>query len=139
MRALLITVHFFHRKNKPADGLFLEFAPYPRCFQHAIDDPDCEINRKFWSGLQEQLKVFDPSKAQVLEYWLDVSYFSAYREPHIAPPWNKDILRHDIEAYMNCGIKNFTTFAVYMDGDYLKREGEEKLALYAETLNEFVK
>lgn len=127
------------RKVKPADGLFLEFAPYPRCFHHAIDDPDCEINRKQWNALQEQLTVFDPAKAQILEYWLDISFFSAYRTPHIPPPLKRDILRRDLEAYMKLGITNFTTFAVYMDGEYLQREGEDSLILYAETLNEFIK
>ena len=127
------------RKVKPNDGLFLEFAPYPRCYRHAIDDPECEYNRKQWNALQEQLQVFDPAKAQILEYWLDVSYFSDYREPHISPPLKRDILRRDLEAYMKLGIRNFTTFAVYMNGEFLEKEGDESLVLYAETLNEFLK
>ena len=126
-------------KVKPVPGVFLEFAPYPRCYQHAINDPECEINRKYWIALRRLLEVFDPRRTQILEYWLDVSYFSHYRKPTMRPVVCRDLIKRDIEAYLSLGIRNFTTFAVYMDGEYLQKEGDAELCMYAQLLNEYLK
>ena len=64
---------------------------------------------------------FPQETAQVLEYWLDVSLFSNWKEPHIELPWYPDVCREDIEVYGKRGIRNFTSFGVYMDGPYMKK------------------
>ncbi|NLF93897.1 MAG: hypothetical protein GX564_08410, partial [Oligosphaeraceae bacterium] len=121
---------------KPAPGVFLEFAPIRRCYLHAIDDPSCEINRKFYHDLQRLLEVFDPAQSHILEYHMDSSYFSRYNKPAVKVVFSEKILRRDLEAYTALGIRNFTSFAVYMDGEYFKNYGDEDLVAYAKILNE---
>ena len=35
--------------------------------------------------------------------------------------WYPDVCREDIEVYGKRGIRNFTSFGVYMDGPYMKK------------------
>ena len=121
----------------PAEGVFLEFAPMTRCSRHAINDRKCAVNRIYWESLKRHLTLFDPAETHILEYWLDVSYYSHYRKSAVRPLLFRDILRCDMEAYMSLGIRSFSTFAVYMDGEYFKRNGEEELCIYADVLREF--
>ncbi len=116
---------------KPADNVFLEFAPITRCYRHPIDDPDCASNRYFWRQLQELLRHFDPGRTQVLEYWLDSSYFSRWQKPAVVPVCTPELIARDLEAYRRMGIRHFTTFAVYMDGEYFERYGDALLQAYA--------
>ncbi len=122
---------------QPAEGLFLEFAPYPRCYQHAIDDPGCRINRRYWNSLRQYAEIFDLARAHILEYWLDSSLFSGYRKPAVSCPCTETILRRDLDAYCGLGVGNITTFAVYMDGDYFSRHGTGEVERYAELLQEY--
>ncbi len=124
-------------KVEPAEGVFLEFAPITRCPRHAINDPDCAVNRVYWNSLKRHLNLFAPEKTHILEYWLDVSFYSHYKKPAVKPVLFRDVLRRDIEAYMSLGISRFTTFAVYMDGEYFRSCGDEELRIYADVLNEF--
>ncbi len=125
------------KKVCPEEGVFLEFAPMTRCPRHAIDDPDCAINQVFWNSLKRHLELFDPARAHLLEYWVDASFYSRHKKPAVKPVLFREVLRRDIEAYRKLGIDNFTTFAVYMDGEYFRNNGDEELRMYAEVLNEF--
>ena len=124
-------------KVQPEEGIFLEFAPMTRCPHHAIDDPVCSLNRVYWNSLKRHLELFDPARTHILEYWLDSSFYSHYRKPAVKPVLSRDVLRRDLEAYLKLGIDKFTTFAVYMDGNYFRNNGDAELRLYAEVLNEF--
>lgn len=53
-------------KVEPAEGVFLEFAPITRCPRHAINDPDCAVNRVYWNSLKRHLNLFAPEK---LIFW----------------------------------------------------------------------
>lgn len=119
---------------KPAPGVFLEFAPFERCFRHRIDDPNCTANRKHWNALLDLLKVFPAEDVHVLEYFLDSSLFSGWKKPAVNPPVSAEIMKSDMKAYRQLGIKSITTFAVYMDGEFFDRFGDQKLCEYAEAL-----
>ncbi|WP_103983375.1 DUF4838 domain-containing protein [Parabacteroides chinchillae] len=110
------------KKVKPADGIFLEFAPFYRSWEKPLSD-------EFASGrgmthaenirfLEDNLKVFPAETAVVLEYWLDVSLFSDWKKPAVKLPWHPDVFMSDLETYAGFGIKNITSFAVYMDDRY---------------------
>jgi hypothetical protein len=52
--------------------------------------------------------------------------------------WNKNVFAKDIEVYANYGIRNVTTFAVYMDDAYFKAHPDiTSLKEYAEILIEY--
>ena len=88
--------------------------------------------------LHDNLKVFPAETAVILEYWLDVSLFSNWKKPAVDLPWHKDVFKSDIDTYAKLGIKNITSFAVYIDADYLKTyPAESYLNEYGEGLNSY--
>jgi hypothetical protein len=120
---------------RPRKNVFLEFAPIHRCYEHAIDDPNCAINRQQWKTLLGLLEVFNADTAHILEYWLDSSKFSGWKKPAKKPECRVEIVQKDIEAYYRLGIRSFTTFAVYMDGVYFDTHGDQEIKDYATILN----
>lgn len=118
---------------KPEEGIFLEFAPIYRRWDKPISDKDAgaEAPKQGEGGilthgrtmefLAENLKVFPVQTAQVLEYWLDVSLQSKWKKPAVKVDWHPGVFKKDIEAYTSAGIRNITTFAVYIDGEYKKK------------------
>ncbi len=120
---------------KPAEGVFLEYAPIRRCYYHSIDNPDCSTNRQYWQTLQGLLEIFPPETTHTLEYWLDISLFSNWTKPLRQSPVTREILKRDLAAYHGLGIRSITTFAVYMDGDYFAQFGDRLLLDYAELIN----
>ena len=122
------------RLVRPADGLFLEFAPYRRSFLQPLDARDCHINRHHVEALDELLEVFDADQAVVLEYWIDVSYWSNYRRPAVCVKPDPDRLSRDIRVYTEKGIRVITSFAVYMDQEYFEKCGTEAVLEYGKQL-----
>ena len=129
---------------EPHEGLFLEFAPIARVYDHAIDDPDVVLNNQepepkshagYLEILDANLEKFPRETAQVLEYWLDVSRFSGWKRPAVKLSWSDDIMKADANAYSKRGIQHVTTFATWIDADYVERFGEPPLAQYAACLN----
>jgi hypothetical protein len=132
------------RSVKPHPGLFLEFAPINRVYDRAIDDPDARINpllpapktnAEYLEILGENMNVFPRETAQVLEYWLDVSRFSYWRRPARKLPWSDEIVKADADAYARRGIRYVTTFAAWIDADYVRRFGDPPLTQYGQALN----
>ena len=74
--------------------------------------------------LDANLEVFANDTAQVLEYWLDVSLHSNWTRPAKQLPWNPTVFRSDLETYAQRGIRHVTSFAAWIDGDYVKRFGQ---------------
>ncbi len=107
---------------KPERGVFLEYAPIRRRY----DIPyTAQIGMS--DGLEmldANLKVFRPESAQVLEYWLDVSRFSNWKRPATRLPWDREVFFRDLEAYSSRGIRHVTSFAAWVDADYVQRFGE---------------
>ncbi len=117
----------------PGPGVFLEFAPIRRVHEIPMD-ADHETQRVYVNALEANLKLFPAEQAQVLEYWLDVSWFSNYTQPPTKLPFSREVLAADLDFYASLGIGHVTTFAVDMDQAYLDLHGEPPLAEYAEEL-----
>ncbi|MCE9590989.1 MAG: hypothetical protein K8S99_10735 [Planctomycetes bacterium] len=119
---------------KPAEGVFLEFAPYRRNFTRPLDDAKCDRNRRQVAALDELLRVFPANTAKVLEYWIDVSYWSNYRKPAKSVVPDADLLRRDIAVYASRGMQWVTSFACWMGEDYMSANGPMGVERYAAAL-----
>jgi hypothetical protein len=125
---------------KPASGVFLEFAPIGRTWNEPINRREANRGQhgRYLDWLDANLEVFGRDNAQVLEYWLDVSLFSSWkREAKKKLPWQREVFRQDIATYANRGIRHITSFAAYMDADYVRQYGEPPLNEYGESLRDF--
>ncbi len=124
------------RQVKPAPGVFLEYAPIRR--RYDLPYAKQKDGEDGLSHLEANLKVFPADTAQVLEYWLDVSRFSGWKRPARRLPWNRDVFQADLDTYARLGIRHITSFACYIDADYLKRHGEPSaLTEYGAGLRDF--
>ena len=112
------------KKVKPAPGIFLEFAPIHRKYDVPYAQQRGVETKDALTSLTENLQVFPAGTAQVLEYWLDVSRFSNWKRPAVELPWSQEVLTADAATYAKLGIRHVTTFAVWIDADYLRRFGE---------------
>lgn len=130
---------------KPDAGIFLEFAPIQRSYQVPLicretcaSDPKRANHAELLDALEANLAVFGRDNAQVLEYWLDVSLFSNWkREATVKLPWKRDVFLEDLKTYATFGIRHITSFACYLDGDYIKRFGEPPIKEYGAGLLKF--
>lgn len=126
----------------PHKALFLEFAPISRVYDRSIGDPEAMLGNQadppshaaYLEILDANLDVFSKDTAQVLEYWLDVSRFSSWRRPARKLPWSEAIIRADADTYAKRGIRHATTFATWIDADYVKRFGDPPLTEYVAAL-----
>ncbi len=84
------------------------------------------LHGKTLDFLDANLEVFARDTAQVLEYWLDVSLHSNWTRPAKQLPWAPAVFRSDLETYAKRGIRHITSFAAWIDGDYVKRFGHPK-------------
>ncbi len=123
----------------PSEGIFLEFAPIQRRY-------DCPLSMQSVSGeekyggmehgellgtLDANLQVFGNENTQVLEYWLDVSRFSYWDRSHMEElTWSDEVFQEDLRTYAQRGIRHITTFAVWIDGEYVNRFGPPPLKKY---------
>ena len=112
------------RQVKPAPGVFLEFAPIGRRYDVPYARQTGANDKDSLASLTDNLRVFPAETAQVLEYWLDVSQFSRWTRPAVELPWSKSVVAADARTYAQLGVHHVTTFAVWIDADYLKRFGE---------------
>jgi Domain of unknown function (DUF4838) len=126
---------------KPEPGIFLEFAPIGRSHdQPFVAQTDPALADRL-DVLDANLAVFPRHTAQVLEYWLDVSRFSKWQRPAVKLPWRPEVLRADLDAYAARGIRHVTSFACYIDADYVQLHGSpwEAIADYGQALKDNVK
>jgi hypothetical protein len=128
---------------KPAEGIFLEFAPFLRSWEKPLADLSVEdrgmSHAQNMAHLKENLEVFPAETAVVLEYWLDVSLFSGWKKPAVQLPWRRDVFLSDINTYAELGIKNVTSFGVYMDSAYFDAYPDTTpLKEYGEGLKNYV-
>jgi hypothetical protein len=112
------------QRVKPAPGVFLEFAPIRRRYDVPYAQQTAPEALDTLASLRANLRVFPVPTAQVLEYWLDVSRFSQWKRPAVRLPWRPDVLAADTETYARLGLRHVTTFAVWIDAEYVKRYGE---------------
>jgi len=109
---------------KPADGVYLEYAPMQRNLTRPMSDPESEKNRKETSSLKRLLKVFGCENSQVLDYWLDNSWFSDWNRPIRRFRFSPDIVALDSVWYEKLGFETITSFACYLGEEYYNLHGE---------------
>ena len=127
---------------KPEPGIFVEFAPYRRRYDMPFGQRDGRLSRTARTHgeqldlLDANLDVFGSAGAQALEYWIDVSRFSGFTKPDRRPkiPWNEEVFLDDLDTYGSRGIRHITSFAVRLDGPYVKRHGKPPLEAYGQGL-----
>ena len=112
------------RQVKPEPGVFLEYAPIDR--RYDIPYSQQMEGQDGLANLDANLKVFPAASAQVLEYWLDVSRFSRWKRPAQKLPWRRDVFLADLQAYAARGIRHVTSFACYIDAEYVLKYGQPK-------------
>lgn len=111
---------------KPAPGVFLEFAPIHRTYDRPYAQQTGAGAKDSLNLLEANLRVFPADTAQALEYWLDVSRFSGWKRPASVLPWRGDVVEADAATYARLGVRHVTTFAVWIDADYVQRFGMPK-------------
>ena len=113
---------------KPVEGVFLEWAPFYRRWDKPLSDREAIREGQKWSHgdyldmLEANLKIFPAETAQVLEYWLDVSQRSNWTKPQKDLGWTpeaKAAFYDDLKTYAGYGIRNITSYGVYIDEAYL--------------------
>ena len=130
---------------RPQPGIFLEYAPIMRRYdvplsqrEDSLDTARGPTHGAHLDALDANLQVFGRQGAQVLEYWLDVSRFSRWRRENVSElPWSTQVLLDDLRTYAARGIHNVTSFAVWIDADYVRRFGEPPLREYGAALRQF--
>ena len=115
------------RRVKPAEGIFLQFAPFERSWDIPLNEdspgrnpPNGPTHGQYRQYLRDNLEIFPVETAEVLEYWLDVSIFSNWKKPAVKLPWNRDVFVSDLDTYSSFGIRHITSFAVYIDEKYVE-------------------
>lgn len=106
------------RQVKPAEGIFLEYAPFDREHHKAICDPSSSKNRRQLEKLPRLLDYFGAAHAQVLDYWLDNSLFSNWTKPPREFHLRENVLEEDGQYYRRLGFSCLSCFACYLGEAY---------------------
>jgi hypothetical protein len=121
---------------KPAPGMFLEFAPISRRYDRPLRAREAVFSAKMDHGkmldyLDANLEVFGRRDAQALEYWLDESRFCGWRRERLCKiPWRPEVFADDLDLYARRGVRHITTFAAWVDAEYVRRFGDPPVAEY---------
>jgi hypothetical protein len=95
-------------KLRPLPNVWFEWAPRERCYIHAIDDPACTINPRYFESLSKYLEIFK-GRGHVFEYYADAILFGGLG---FATP---AVIARDLRAYQALGIDSISnlTFGAY--------------------------
>ena len=116
------------------EGIFLEYAPIHRDMFTPVVDGENKIHAE---NIENLLKVFPKESAEILEYWLDVSFYTKWgRLPLIKVPYHENVLRADFDFYSSLGVCAIKTFGAYMDKNYLETYGDREIIDYGNLLSE---
>jgi len=123
----------------PSEGIFLEYAPVDRDSRFSLDDPEIPKNVAESSHIPSLLACFGKDGSQVLEYWLDISYFYRWKPPYGELPFYSGVVRTDARFYRDLGFASLTSFACGLNANYEKRYGIPPVPEYGKILfKEFV-
>jgi len=115
---------------RPADGIFLEYAPIEKNHHRAICDPHCPTNVQQASVLPDLLACFGSRGSRVLEYWMDNSLFSNWTKPPKSFVLDESVMRQDVSYYRSLGFETLTSFGCYLGPDYQALYGIPPLKQY---------
>lgn len=109
---------------KPAEGVFLEFAPMWRNLTRPLNDPESATNRALITPIEKLLQVFGTKNAQALDYWGDNTWFSDWKLPMRRFRFWPEIVALDSIWYEKQGFETVTSFCCYLGEEYYKMHGE---------------
>ena len=101
---------------KPAEGIFLEYAPIERDAHTPIEAQS--------DGRERELVRFFGDGAKVLDYWLDNSLFSKWKKPPARFSPDRAVIAADLEYYERIGFESVSSFACFLGDDYEALYGE---------------
>jgi uncharacterized protein DUF4838 len=87
---------------KPAPNVWFEWAPRERCYSHAIDDPACETNPRYFESLKRYIELFQ-GRGHVFEYYQDAILFGGLG---FATP---STIARDLRAYRAMGLSSVSS------------------------------
>ena len=95
----------------PLANVWFEWAPRERCYSHAIDDPRCETNPRYFAALKRYVELFE-GRGHVFEYYADAILFGGMG---FATP---SVIAQDLRAYRAVGLSSvscltFGAFSVF--------------------------
>ncbi|HKD65518.1 MAG TPA: DUF4838 domain-containing protein [Candidatus Binataceae bacterium] len=96
---------------RPLANVWFEWAPRERCYSHAIDDPGCETNPRYFAALKRYVDLFE-GRGHVFEYYADAILFGGLS---CAMP---SVIARDLRAYRALGLSSvscltFGAFSVF--------------------------
>jgi hypothetical protein len=121
-------------KVRPDPGIFLEYAPINRDSRFAMDDESIPKNVAEGAHIKALLECFGKNESQVLEYWMDNSYFYRWIPPYGELPFYRGVLNRDMEFYTKSGFQHITSFACGLNQEYESKYGEPPVVEYARIL-----
>ena len=105
------------RRVRPAEGIFLEYAPILR--DYAVALPPAQLQ-----ALRGNLQAFPPATQHILEYWLDESMNSRWKKDALQPlAFDPARCARDVALYRSLGAASITNFATWLNADYIARYG----------------
>jgi hypothetical protein len=116
------------KRERPAPGLLLEWAPIFQSLSHALDDPASAQNAKDRKNFEALLEIFGASHTRVLGYWLDdtMALGNGYGKLSYAP----NALKGDLQYYHRLGVPAVTTFGVISGSTYFASRLSPVVFLY---------
>lgn len=121
---------------KPNSDLFLEFAPIDRNHFEAINgnNPENIKNRKI---LETLIPLFH-NQVQILEYYLDASYFCKWKREEVSDLiFKENIIEQDMQYYKEIGADMIMTFAGFIDQSWIDHYGDQKIIQYGQIAKKF--
>jgi hypothetical protein len=125
-------------KVKPADGIFLEYAPIDRDFHKPLADATDEKNAAQNKHLRALLDTFGKDGAKVLDYWLDNSLFSNWTKPPKVFTPDEAVIQADFAYYRALGFSDISTFACYLGADYIELHVEPDIVRFVKAYKDFL-
>jgi len=107
-------------KVRPADGIFLEYAPIRRVWDRRVEDQPQVVKPGEVDAL---LDFFGREDARVLEYWFDNSLCSEWKKPEKKFVPQTDVFAADVAWYAARGFGEITSFACFLGPGYERQWG----------------
>ena len=107
------------QKEKPADGVFLEYAPMDKWNIRFRQSENITAG----AALEQQmckplLDFFGREDSVVLEYWIDNSMFSDWKKPPKKLCCDALEVKRDVAYYLETGYENISVFGCFLGPDY---------------------
>ena len=111
---------------QPADGIFLEYAPFERDFHKPLKEDDQS------KPLQQLLAFFGKAHAKALDYWL----FSNWKKPPAPFTPDAPVIYADLDYYRALGFTDIGCFACYLGPDYEALHGAPDISPFAKAYHQ---